>query len=187
MAMGPEELLAMTRDCGLNRLVQYAPFVSKHIRAAQQDDEVKRILQGMRQILHTGVALNPEDEKWGLENGLVLTVRSSFSSAHRSVSHRLGGQSMYGTSETGEYIHFWTTPINLMRLCSSTTCGETRTNGFFTLISPLPGRLSHLCASHIRERHQRKLHVATVRRSPSHAVRDRGFSRRIRRALRGVV
>lgn len=105
MAMGPEELLAMTRDCGLNRLVQYAPFVSKHIRAAQQDAEVKRVLQSMRQILHTGVALNPEDEKWGLENRLVLTVRLSFSSARRGVSHRLDGQSMYGTSETGTRIH----------------------------------------------------------------------------------
>lgn len=125
--MGPEELLAMTRDCGLNRLVQYAPFVSKHIRAAQQDAEVKRVLQSMRQILHTGVALNPEDEKWGLENGLVLT-------------------SMYGTSETAPLLvakHGPTASSRLFRPCRGASpifvplTAENDTNASFA--SPLLG------------------------------------------------
>jgi hypothetical protein len=74
MAMPPAEMVQMVRTCGLNRLVQYGTFVSAHIRAAQADEDVKRALQGMRQILYTGVALNVEDERWAAENGLRLTV-----------------------------------------------------------------------------------------------------------------
>jgi hypothetical protein len=74
MAMPPAEMVQMVRTCGLNRLVQYGTFVSAHIRAAQEDEDVKRALQGMRQILYTGVALNVEDERWAVENGLRLTV-----------------------------------------------------------------------------------------------------------------
>lgn len=74
MAMSSDEMVAMIRLCGLNRLVQYATFVSVHIRAAQTDPAVNRALQGLRQILYTGVALNAQDALWGFENGLRLTV-----------------------------------------------------------------------------------------------------------------
>ena len=65
----------MVETCGLNRLVQYGTFISAHIRAPQKYDGVKKSLQDMRQILYTGVALNPEDEEWAVENDLKLTVR----------------------------------------------------------------------------------------------------------------
>ncbi|EGN93838.1 hypothetical protein SERLA73DRAFT_63440 [Serpula lacrymans var. lacrymans S7.3] len=75
------ELLGMISTCGLNRVALYATFLSTHIRAARTNPEVLHALKCMRQILHTGVALNREDEEWALHHALPLTT-------------------MYGTSET---------------------------------------------------------------------------------------
>ena len=76
MAMAPDELVHMVRACGLNRLVQYGTFVSAHIRAAQTDEDVKKALMGLRQILYTGVALGDEEATWAAKNDLRLTVSS---------------------------------------------------------------------------------------------------------------
>ncbi|KAJ7125830.1 putative amp-CoA ligase [Mycena crocata] len=77
----PADLVDMIRNCGLNRIAIYAPSRSNHIRAAQSDPGVLAGLRSCRQILHTGGALNKEDENWAYEHDLPLTV-------------------MYGTSET---------------------------------------------------------------------------------------
>lgn len=45
-----------------------------HIRNAQGNPEVLKALKSLQQILHTGVALNCEDEEWAYKNGLSLTV-----------------------------------------------------------------------------------------------------------------
>jgi hypothetical protein len=52
----------------------YAPFLSLHIKAAQNDAAVLSALKSCRQILHTGVSLNAEDEAWAYANGLPITV-----------------------------------------------------------------------------------------------------------------
>lgn len=68
------ELLTITRHCGVDRVVLYAPFLSSHIRNAK--DSSPEVLE-CRQIIYTGVALNPEEEQWGeVSNGLPITVRS---------------------------------------------------------------------------------------------------------------
>lgn len=81
MSMSSVEMLAMIRTCSLNRLVQYATFVSEHIRIARTSPSVKEALQGLRQILYTGVALDAQDSQWAFANGLRITVRWLFSAA----------------------------------------------------------------------------------------------------------
>ncbi|KAJ7016166.1 putative amp-CoA ligase [Mycena alexandri] len=81
MGMPTDELIELIDTCGLNRVAMYAPFLSVHIKAAQGDPTVLSALRNCRQILHTGVSLNAEDENWAYDHGLPIT-------------------SMYGTSET---------------------------------------------------------------------------------------
>ncbi|KAJ6522267.1 hypothetical protein B0H19DRAFT_1224039 [Mycena capillaripes] len=81
MAMSTEELMSMIRFCGLNRMAVYATFLSVYIKAAQKDQEVLLALRAFRQIVHTGVALNRQDEKW-------------------AYTHRIPITTLYATSET---------------------------------------------------------------------------------------
>ncbi|KAJ7717991.1 putative amp-CoA ligase [Mycena metata] len=74
MGMSTEELMNMVKSCGLNRMAVYATFLSTYIRAAQQDEKVLSALQAFRQIVHTGVALNPEDEEWAHLNHIPMTT-----------------------------------------------------------------------------------------------------------------
>lgn len=78
MALPTDELLEMTRICGVNRLILYASFLSMHIRVAKTDPDVLKVLQSFRQILHTGVALNLQDEEWAYNNFLRIMVRQQF-------------------------------------------------------------------------------------------------------------
>ena len=89
----------MIQSCGLNRLVQYATFVSVHIRAAQADPDVKHALQSLRQILYTGVALDSQDSQWAFEHHLRLTVSVDF--VWKATLTDAVSEAMYGTSETG--------------------------------------------------------------------------------------
>jgi hypothetical protein len=72
--MSTDELMRMVKTCGLNRMAVYATFLSVYIKAAQNDPEVLKALQGFRQIVHGGVALNREDEEWAYANKLPITV-----------------------------------------------------------------------------------------------------------------
>jgi acyl-coenzyme A synthetase/AMP-(fatty) acid ligase len=74
MGMTTEELMHMIQSCGLNRMAVYATFLSTYIKAAQQDQKVLAALRSFRQIVHTGVALNREDEEWAYENHIPITV-----------------------------------------------------------------------------------------------------------------
>lgn len=76
MGMSTDELVAIIKDCGVNRVVLYAPFLSSHIQGAKENPEVLHLLRNCRQIIHTGVALNADEEKWAYANGLPIMVRS---------------------------------------------------------------------------------------------------------------
>ncbi|OBZ67951.1 hypothetical protein A0H81_12151 [Grifola frondosa] len=71
--IGAEEFLAMVRDCGLNRLAQYAPWLSKLISVARQRPDVLEALRGLRQVAYTGASISTEDEKWAIEQGIPIT------------------------------------------------------------------------------------------------------------------
>ena len=66
----------MVRQCGLNRLLQYASWLSALISVARQNKEVLEAMQSLRQVVYTGVSMNPEDEAWALANGIPITVRA---------------------------------------------------------------------------------------------------------------
>ncbi|KAI0351489.1 acetyl-CoA synthetase-like protein [Trametes cingulata] len=67
------EFLAMVQQCGLNFLLQYAPWLAKLLANARQSPEILDALRGLQQIAYTGASLNPEDEEWALEQGIPLT------------------------------------------------------------------------------------------------------------------
>ena len=64
----------MVQQCGLNFLLQYAPWLAKLLAIARQRPEILDALRGLRQIAYTGAALNPADERWALDQGIPLTV-----------------------------------------------------------------------------------------------------------------
>ncbi|KAI0765860.1 acetyl-CoA synthetase-like protein [Trametes elegans] len=68
-----DEFLAMIKDCGLNCVLQYAPWLEKLLIAAREREDVRSALRKMRQIAYTGATLSPEHERWALEQGIPLT------------------------------------------------------------------------------------------------------------------
>ena len=82
MAVQPRELIGLVRVCGMTILVVYAPFLADLTRAARTDAELLDALKSIKQITHTGVPLNREEEAWAYSQD--MNVNSS-----------------YGTTETG--------------------------------------------------------------------------------------
>ena len=69
-----EELIDMIRRCGLNRLNQFASFLSVHFRNARQDAKLLSMLLGLDDVLYSGLPLSHEDEQWALKVGIKLRV-----------------------------------------------------------------------------------------------------------------
>ncbi|KAG6877298.1 hypothetical protein C0992_010316 [Termitomyces sp. T32_za158] len=66
------KLVDMIYHAGLNRLNQFATFLSKHLKAARLDPKLLSLLQGLDDIIYTGLPLPREDEEWAYKNGLKL-------------------------------------------------------------------------------------------------------------------
>ena len=64
----------MIRRCGLNRLNQFASFLSGHFRNARQDPKLLSMLQSLDDVLFCGLPLSQEDEQWAFKNGIKLRV-----------------------------------------------------------------------------------------------------------------
>ena len=75
IAFSSDELVDMISRCGLNRLNQFAGFLVSHLRHAQADPKFHSILQGLEEILYSGMPLPQADERWALQNGIPLIVR----------------------------------------------------------------------------------------------------------------
>ncbi|EIW55359.1 acetyl-CoA synthetase-like protein [Trametes versicolor FP-101664 SS1] len=90
MAVSPQEFLGLVQVCGLTRLILYATFLSEIIRAAKKDETIRDGLKGLRQIFHTGVALNKEDEAWAYENGLRMITSYSTTETAPLLRSRVG-------------------------------------------------------------------------------------------------
>lgn len=69
----------MIQRCGLNRLHQFASFLSTHIRHARQNQKFLVYLQGLDTIIYSGLPLPQEDEDFGYQNRLKLVVCTSIS------------------------------------------------------------------------------------------------------------
>ncbi|KAL1665529.1 hypothetical protein GGF50DRAFT_52504 [Schizophyllum commune] len=72
IAFSSDELVDMISRCGLNRLNQFAGFLVSHLRHAQADPKFHSILQGLEEILYSGMPLPQADERWALQNGIPL-------------------------------------------------------------------------------------------------------------------
>ncbi|EJD03893.1 acetyl-CoA synthetase-like protein [Fomitiporia mediterranea MF3/22] len=67
-----EELVEMINRCDLNRLHQFASFLSTHIRHARQNPKLLAHLQSLDTIAYSGLPLPQEDEDFGYQNKLKL-------------------------------------------------------------------------------------------------------------------
>lgn len=72
IAFSSPELKAMIRQCGLNRLTQFATFLSMHLRNSRDDTDLLALLKGLDEVLFAGLALPQEEEDWARRNGLAL-------------------------------------------------------------------------------------------------------------------
>ncbi|KAG6918488.1 hypothetical protein DXG01_014115 [Tephrocybe rancida] len=66
------QLVDMIHHAGLNRLNQFAAFLSNHLKAARLDPKLLTLLSGLDEILYSGLPLPREDEDWAYKNGLKL-------------------------------------------------------------------------------------------------------------------
>ena len=71
------ELIDMVRRCGLNRLNQFASFLSVHFRNARQDAKLLSMLLSLDDVLYSGLPLSQEDEQWALKIGIKIRVSHS--------------------------------------------------------------------------------------------------------------
>jgi hypothetical protein len=75
-AFSSNELSLMIRDCGVNRLNQFATFLAQHLRNSRQNPRLLALLQTLDDALYSGLALPREEEEWAHGNGIRLRVSS---------------------------------------------------------------------------------------------------------------
>lgn len=84
-----EELVDMIHRCGLNRLNQFATFLSMHLRGSRQNPKLLQYLQSLDEILYSGLPLEREDEEWAYKKGLKIKVWPPFQVMCRAGSERI--------------------------------------------------------------------------------------------------
>ena len=72
-----DELFDMAHHCGLNRLNQFAAFLSSHFRNCRLNPKAVAMLASFDEVLYGGQALPVEDQDWAYRNGIRLRVRSA--------------------------------------------------------------------------------------------------------------
>ncbi|KAJ7084974.1 acetyl-CoA synthetase-like protein [Mycena epipterygia] len=69
-----DEFMDLVNEQGMNRMFIYADWLVKLAAIARSDEKVLSALRGMRQITYTGSAINPEVEKWLVEQDVPLAT-----------------------------------------------------------------------------------------------------------------
>ncbi|KAI5124628.1 hypothetical protein M0805_004237 [Coniferiporia weirii] len=72
ISFSSEELVDMINRCDLNRLHQFATFLSIHIRHARNNPKLLAQMQCLDTIIFSGLPLPQEDEEFAYQNGLKL-------------------------------------------------------------------------------------------------------------------
>ncbi|KAF8640839.1 hypothetical protein AX17_000488 [Amanita inopinata Kibby_2008] len=67
-----EELIDMIERCNLNRLNQFSTFLALHLRNSRNDCELLSKLQGLDQVLYSGLPLSRDEEEWAMKKGIKL-------------------------------------------------------------------------------------------------------------------
>ncbi|TFK99733.1 acetyl-CoA synthetase-like protein [Pterulicium gracile] len=70
IAFSSEELKDMVQRCGLNRLAQFATFLSIHIRHSKNDPQLLSMLQNLDEVMYAGIPIGREEEDWALAKGM---------------------------------------------------------------------------------------------------------------------
>ncbi|PFH50373.1 hypothetical protein AMATHDRAFT_145280 [Amanita thiersii Skay4041] len=72
LSFSSDELASMIQHCGLNRLNQFATFLTNHFRYARSDPKLLGMLQGLDDVLYSGLPLSQEEENWARRNEVKL-------------------------------------------------------------------------------------------------------------------
>jgi len=97
-AFSSNELSLMIRNCGVNRLNQFATFLTHHLRSSRQNPRLLAQLQTLDDVLYSGLALPREEEEWAHANGIRLRVRlHSFLIQLCLIFHK----NLFGSTECG--------------------------------------------------------------------------------------
>ncbi|GJJ14653.1 hypothetical protein Clacol_008919 [Clathrus columnatus] len=67
-----QDIIQMYKECGLSHFLQYAPALSRTIRAAQQNPELRAILQTFPVLFYLGTSLPESDIEWCKQNDIRL-------------------------------------------------------------------------------------------------------------------
>ncbi|OBZ76346.1 hypothetical protein A0H81_03063 [Grifola frondosa] len=71
-AFSSAELADMVHRCGLTRMAQFPTYLATHLRAARCDPKLRAILQGLDEILVSGLSMSDADQRFVRENGIAL-------------------------------------------------------------------------------------------------------------------
>lgn len=69
-AFSSEELLDMVTRCGLSRITIFPTYLATHFRNSRRDPKVLAALQGLDEILISGLSMSVEDQRWARSNGI---------------------------------------------------------------------------------------------------------------------
>ncbi|PCH33828.1 acetyl-CoA synthetase-like protein [Wolfiporia cocos MD-104 SS10] len=69
-AFSSDELLDMIDRCGLTRMNIFPTFLATHLRNSRRDPHLLARLQGLDEILVSGLSMSPEDQAWVISNGI---------------------------------------------------------------------------------------------------------------------
>ncbi|KAJ8453584.1 hypothetical protein ONZ45_g19656 [Pleurotus djamor] len=72
LGFSSEELVDMITRCGLNRLNQFATYLTIHLKNSRRDPKLLSLLSQLDEILYTGLPLAREEEDWAYQNQLNL-------------------------------------------------------------------------------------------------------------------
>jgi len=69
----------MVERCGLNRLNQFATFLTTHLKNSRTNPKLVTLLAGLDEVLYSGLPLAREEEEWAYRNRINLKVRPRLS------------------------------------------------------------------------------------------------------------
>ncbi|EKM61199.1 uncharacterized protein PHACADRAFT_156415 [Phanerochaete carnosa HHB-10118-sp] len=72
IAFSSDELVDMITRCGLNRLNQFASFLAGHLKRSRHNTKLLALLQGLDEVVYSGLMLTPEEETWAYKSGIKL-------------------------------------------------------------------------------------------------------------------
>lgn len=82
----------------MNRLNQFATFLTQHLRNSRQNPSLLALLQTLDELLYSGLALPREEEDWARGNGLRLRVSLCLIFQYNCLIFH---QNLFGSTECG--------------------------------------------------------------------------------------